>query len=353
MQRFYPLYVSAMLYDQSQEIGAGKYWVFDSGNGEWCSIDVVDGVFVVKDGDNNDVGTLRVRDIDGSPSIAASTLEFTNGTVTDQGLGVARVTIAGGGVPTAITVANEASDTTCFLAFVTAATGDLGPKTNSGLLYNSATNALTATTFVGAVTGTASGNALSSHTHGNITNAGAIGSTSGLPVVTTTSGVLTVATFTGTGTIFVASVSPDLTGNPTATTQATTDNSTRIATTAYVKTAIPAQLELAIDATTTGLKLPFHRVPYNCTITGWELVGDVSGDVVIDLWKDTYANLLPTVSDSITGSAKPTLSSALKATSTTLTSWTTTLAAGDYIGANVDSRATITVATLVLFLTRT
>jgi len=47
----------------------------------------------------------------------------------------------GGGTPTVITVANEATDTTLFPAFFTAATGDLAPKTNTGLTYNSATNA--------------------------------------------------------------------------------------------------------------------------------------------------------------------------------------------------------------------
>lgn len=41
---------------------------------------------------------------------------------------------------------------------------------------------------------------------------------------------------TGTGALVFAN-SPALTGNPTATTQASTDNSTRIATTAYVTTA--------------------------------------------------------------------------------------------------------------------
>ena len=40
---------------------------------------------------------VTVRDIDGTPSIAATTLEFTNGTVTDQGSGIARITISGGG----------------------------------------------------------------------------------------------------------------------------------------------------------------------------------------------------------------------------------------------------------------
>jgi hypothetical protein len=46
------------------------------------------------------------------------------------------------GTAATITVANEATDTTCFPAFFTAATGDLGPKSNTGLTYNSATNAL-------------------------------------------------------------------------------------------------------------------------------------------------------------------------------------------------------------------
>jgi hypothetical protein len=46
---------------------------------------------------------------------------------------------------TAITVANEATDTTCFPLFTTAATGDLGPKTNAGLTFNSNTGSLGAT----------------------------------------------------------------------------------------------------------------------------------------------------------------------------------------------------------------
>lgn len=64
-----------------------------------------------------------------------------------------------GGVPTQITVANEATDTTCFPLFVTAATGDLGPKTNAGLAFNSNTGVLTATGFSGPLTGAVTGNA--------------------------------------------------------------------------------------------------------------------------------------------------------------------------------------------------
>ena len=46
-------------------------------------------------------------------------------------------------VPTTITVADEATDTSCFIAFFTAATGDLGPKTNVNMTFNSNTGVAT------------------------------------------------------------------------------------------------------------------------------------------------------------------------------------------------------------------
>lgn len=46
-------------------------------------------------------------------------------------------------VATTVTVADEASDTTCFLSFVTAATGNLGVKTNSNMTFNSSTGVVT------------------------------------------------------------------------------------------------------------------------------------------------------------------------------------------------------------------
>jgi hypothetical protein len=95
------------------------------------------------------------------------------------------------------------------------------------------------------------------------------------------------------------------------------------------------------------------QVPYDCTITGYELTADQSGSIVIDLWVDTYGNFPPTVADTITASAKPTLSSSQKATDSTLTGWTKTLTAGKYILANVDSASTLEKATLIINVTRT
>lgn len=91
---------------------------------------------------------------------------------------------------------------------------------------------------------------------------------------------------------------------------------------------------------TTGVKADV-RVPYTGTITGWEIVANASGSIVIDVWKDTYANFPPTVADTIAGTEKPTLSSATKNQDTSLSTWTTSLTAGDWLRFNVDSATTV------------
>jgi hypothetical protein len=50
------------------------------------------------------------------------------------------------------------------------------------------------------------------------------------------------------------------------------------------------------------------EIPFAATLTAVRLFADLVGSIVIDLWKDTYANYPPTVADTITASAKPTLS---------------------------------------------
>lgn len=61
------------------------------------------------------------------------------------------------GLPS-ILIANEATDTTCFVNFTTGTTGELGIKSNANLTFNSNTASLACTTFVGALTGNATGN---------------------------------------------------------------------------------------------------------------------------------------------------------------------------------------------------
>ena len=68
--------------------------------------------------------------------------------ITD-GAGVLSFGSPTGTTASAITVADESSDTTCFPLFATAATGNLGPKSGSNLTFNSSSGLLTATTFSG------------------------------------------------------------------------------------------------------------------------------------------------------------------------------------------------------------
>lgn len=100
-------------------------------------------------------------------------------------------------------------------------------------------------------------------------------------------------------------------------------------------------------AVTTGIK-GYIEIPFTGVIQGWTLLGDQSGSIVIDVWKDTYANYPPTVADTITGADKPTISSATKGQNLTLSAWTTAVTTGDTLGFNVDSCTTITRATLII-----
>lgn len=98
---------------------------------------------------------------------------------------------------------------------------------------------------------------------------------------------------------------------------------------------------------TTGVK-GYVSVPVAGTITAVRMLADQSGSIVVDIWKDTYANYPPVDADSITAAAVPTISSATKSEDTTLTGWTTSITAGDILGFNVDSVTTIQRLTLQL-----
>ena len=209
--------------------------------------------------------------------------------------------------------------------------------------------------------------------------------------------------------------SPALTGTPTAPTATTTDNTTKLATTAFVKAAIAAgggggsgtvsigttppgsptvgalwwdstngqlyiyyddgnstqwvttstqgsgglttaNIEFIIDgggaAITTGQK-GHVEVSFPCTINQVTLLADQSGSIVVDIWKDAYANFPPAVADTITASAKPTITSAQKAQDATLSGWNKTIAAGDILAFNVDSATTVQRVTVSLKVTKT
>jgi hypothetical protein len=116
-----------------------------------------------------------------------------------------------------------------------------------------------------------------------------------------------------------------------------------------------ASLTFIIDgggsAITTGQK-GHLEIPFAGTIKQVTMLADASGSIVVDIWKDTYANFPPTDADSITAAAPPTISSAQKSQDATLTGWTTAIAAGDILAFNVDSCTTIKRVTISLKVER-
>jgi hypothetical protein len=110
---------------------------------------------------------------------------------------------------------------------------------------------------------------------------------------------------------------------------------------------IPYVIGDSLNTINTGVK-GYQQVPFDFLITEVSMVGDASGSAVVDIWKDTFANFPPTDADSITSATPITMSASQKAQDTTLTGWTRTLAAGDWLAFNVDSISTCKQLTVVL-----
>jgi len=98
----------------------------------------------------------------------------------------------------------------------------------------------------------------------------------------------------------------------------------------------------------TGLRGTVN-VPTNCTVSGWSLIADQAGSIVVDVLHSTFTGF-PTNS-SICGADKPTLASAQKNENLALTEWTPGLLAGDVLQFNVVSVAVATRICVTLFVT--
>ncbi len=99
----------------------------------------------------------------------------------------------------------------------------------------------------------------------------------------------------------------------------------------------------ALTAGPTG----YQTIPYSCTIAAWNISVD-AGTATVDIWKKATGTAIPTVADTITASATPAISTGTSIHSTTLTSWTTSVAANDIIGINLKTVATASFVSLTV-----
>lgn len=106
-------------------------------------------------------------------------------------------------------------------------------------------------------------------------------------------------------------------------------------------------------AITTGIKGDIGPMTFAGEFEDVTLLADQSGSIVVDIWKDAYANFPPLLADSITAAAKPTINAATKSQDATLAGWSKSFAVGDIFRINVDSAAAIQRAALTLKYKRT
>lgn len=109
-----------------------------------------------------------------------------------------------------------------------------------------------------------------------------------------------------------------------------------------IKDALGITVDGAGTVLTTGAK-GFRYIEQDCTVTGWNVISDQTGSIIFDVKR---------AGTSITGTEKPTLATQTSNSDTTLTTWTTSLVAGDIIEFVVDSASTLTRATLTVLVTK-
>jgi hypothetical protein len=92
------------------------------------------------------------------------------------------------------------------------------------------------------------------------------------------------------------------------------------------------------SALTSG-SVVYFTVPYACTLNAWNATVD-AGTVTFDIWRIATGTAIPTATNTITASALPAIASGTALHSTTLTGWTTAVAANDIFAIQLKTVAT-------------
>lgn len=109
-----------------------------------------------------------------------------------------------------------------------------------------------------------------------------------------------------------------------------------------------------VEAISTGIAGDIGPFPFACTLNEVTLLANTTGSIVIDFWKDLYANYPPTVADTMVGASgtKATIAADVKSVNT-LTGWAATaIPSASTIRFNVDSCSGINRVTVALKITR-
>jgi hypothetical protein len=107
------------------------------------------------------------------------------------------------------------------------------------------------------------------------------------------------------------------------------------------------------NSISTGLAGVGLQVPFAANIQSVTLLANTAGNCVIDIWKGTYSNFPLSSSNTIVSANYPSLSSALKNTTTTLTSWSRDIAIDDILQFNVVSADTINKLVIIIKVLKT
>lgn len=109
-------------------------------------------------------------------------------------------------------------------------------------------------------------------------------------------------------------------------------------------------LVLPVGLTTIPVMVPFAHTVKSAQGVAFDTATGLAptGSIQIDVWRDSYSAYPPTVGDSITAAAKPTITAANKYSDSTLTGWSTSGAAGSYYVAQVVSVSGVVAAAFYL-----
>ena len=95
-------------------------------------------------------------------------------------------------------------------------------------------------------------------------------------------------------------------------------------------------------------KVAYMTMPYACTLAAWNITVD-TGTATVDVWKRASGTAIPTVANSITNGAPPTIAANTAVHSTAVGSWTTqAVTANDIFGFNLSAVSSATLVNLSL-----